>query len=80
MIHLLRHLVRGCGTLPHCGPHPGTEPLLMMLLFAAAAGAGRAGGFGALAGFLFMFLFMGIPYLIGAYDRSRLDDRIRGSS
>ena len=73
-IGFFRHIVRGCGTLPHCGEHPGTVFLFGFVLMGAAAGA-NGGWTGALGGAGIMLVTFGSIYLCGAYDRSRTDER-----
>lgn len=72
-MNALRHIVRGCGYLKHCGEHPGTVPLVMFALMGAVAGA-RGGWIYALGGAGIMLATFGPMYLWGAYDRSRLDE------
>jgi len=74
-IGFFRHLVRGCGTLPHCGEHPGTMWLVMFALMGAMAGA-KGGLVGVLGGAGIMLAVFGSAYLVGAYDRSKTDERI----
>ncbi len=72
-IGFFRHLVRGCGTLPHCGEHPGTVFLLGVVLLGAVAGA--SGGWkGILGGAGIMFATFGPIYLCGAYRRSTFEE------
>lgn len=75
----IRHVIRGCGYLEHCGHHPGTAFLAICILMGAYAGAIRGGWSGALGGAAFMGVFIGPLYLRGAYDRSVLDDRLTAS-
>lgn len=74
-IGFLGHIIRGCGTLPHCGGHPGTVFLALMVLMGAAAGA-KGGLIGALGGAGVMLAFGGTFYLLGAYNRSRTDEEV----
>lgn len=74
-MNALRHMIRGCGTLPHVGPHHGTLMLLVMVTLGAAAGAQRDWRL-VLAGAGVMLAVMGPFYLWGAYDRSRLSARL----
>jgi len=69
------HIIRGCGTLPHCGEHPGTIFLYGLVLMGAIAGA-KGGWFGALCGAVVMLIFSGSFYLYGAYERSKTEERI----
>ena len=75
MSHLIRHIIRGCRTLPHYGEHPGTIMFVALILFGAVAGA-RGGWIGALIGVGAMLAFNGPFYLYGAYERSREEERI----
>lgn len=72
---ILQQIIRGCGELPHVGEHPGNFFLLMFVLIGALAGA-QTGWYGALGGAILMLLFMGPLYLMGAYDRAQLSDRL----
>lgn len=74
-IGFFRHLVRGCGTLPHCGEHPGTMWLVMFALMGAMAGA-KGGLVGVLGGAGIMLAVFGTVYLVGAYDRSKTDEHV----
>ena len=62
---IIRHVVRGCGTLPTYGPHPGT-PFLCTLVVIGGILAG-------LVGAIMMLVVFGSAYLVGAYERSRED-------
>jgi hypothetical protein len=73
-ISFIGYLVRGCGTLPHCGSHPGTPFLIFFALMGAAAGA-KGGWFGALVGAGVMLIVFGSCYLVGAYGRSKEEER-----
>lgn len=59
---------RGCGSLPHVGAHPGTAFLLVML--AAGLLAGSLGGL-AIMGAVCLPI-----YLLGAYERAVLSERL----
>jgi hypothetical protein len=72
---LFGHIVRGCGTLPHCGEHPGTVFIFGFVLAGAAAGA-KGGILGALCGAGAMLAIFGPIYLCGAYERSKTDEKI----
>lgn len=72
----ISHIVRGCGTLPNYGPHPGTGFILFLALMGAAAGA-KGGWFGAVCGAGVMLAVFGPIYLAGAYSRSKEDDTQR---
>lgn len=72
----IRHIIRGCGHLPHCGSHPGTVFLWFFAAMGAAAGA-RGGVLGVIFGTGAMLLFVGPFYLYGAYHRSVVDAQIR---
>jgi len=73
-ICFLKHIVRGCGALPHCGSHPGTGFLMMLALMGAMAGT-RGGWLGAMLGAGAMLAFGGPIYLCGAYQRSKEEER-----
>lgn len=74
-IGFVRHVLRGCGTLPHCGSHPGTVFLALMVLMGAAAGS-KGGAIGMLGGAGVMLAFGGTFYLVGAYNRSKTDEEL----
>jgi prepilin signal peptidase PulO-like enzyme (type II secretory pathway) len=65
----LRHIIRGCGTLPHVGEHPGTLLIVAFLLIGALAGS-KGGWQGALLGAGVMAAVFVPMYLYGAYSRS----------
>ena len=69
------NFIRGCGTMPYVGDHPGTEFLFLFLFIGAVAGA-KGGWYGALVGFLIMALFMLPIYLLGAAGRAKLSDEL----
>lgn len=71
---ILRQTMRGTGTLPHVGNHPGTYYLLLMAGAGAVAGARNGGIAGVFYGAAFMLAVLGPMYLWGAYDRARLSD------
>lgn len=75
----IRHTIRGCGRLPHCGAHPGT-PLLYLFVSLGAAMGSYEGVVGALVGAGFMLAWTGPLYLWGAYDRSKLVERLDKSA
>jgi len=68
-------VVRGCGTMPHVGVHPGTGLVVMLILTGAAAGW-KGGLVGCLIGAGIMAAGMVPIYLVGAYSRARLSDRL----
>lgn len=73
--HWARQIVRGCGTMPHVGSHPGTGYVLAMI------GAGGCAGLkGGVIGFAIGAAIMGsvmLPlYFAGAYGRAQLSDRL----
>ena len=71
----IKQTIRGCGTLPHFGSHPGTGWLILFIALGALAG--RNGGiYGILGGAGIMALGMGPLYLYGAYSRAVESDEI----
>ncbi len=70
---VIRHVIRGCGTLPRCGSHPGTATLVLFVVMGGIAGVERAGWRGFLFGSLVMLGVFGPTYLYGAYSRSKED-------
>lgn len=73
---VFHQIIRGCGTLPHVGEHPGTAILLIFLGLGAVAGL-QGGAWGVLGGCALMALVMVPIYLYGAYDRANLSDTLR---
>jgi prepilin signal peptidase PulO-like enzyme (type II secretory pathway) len=65
----IRHIIRGCGTLPHVGEHPGTVLIVAFIVIGAMAGA-KGGWQGALFGAGVMAVVFVPMYLYGAYSRS----------
>lgn len=70
----IRMIVRGCGTLPICGPHPGTGFIAMLFIMGLAAGS-HGGWFGSLCGAGAMLAFFGPIYLYGAYERAKHEEQ-----
>lgn len=73
----VKQAIRGTGYLPHVGAHPGTEIVILLILLTAFVSAAHAGVLGFIAGFFFSAVIYGPIYLIGAYDRARLSDRLQ---
>lgn len=71
----IKHIIRGCGWLEHCGEHPGTSILFCFILMGAIAGS-HGGWKGSLFGAGAMGTFMTPLYLWGAYDRSVLNEKL----
>lgn len=65
----IHHIIRGCGTLPHVGEHPGTVLIIAFVVIGAMAGA-KGGWKGALFGAGVMAIVFVPMYLYGAYMRS----------
>ncbi len=73
----LRQIIRGCGTLPHVGEHPGTLYVVALIGAGAYAGATRSGSvLGALVGAAIVGVVILPMYLYGAYERARISDRM----
>lgn len=78
MCPLIRQTIRGCGTLPHVGEHPGTIYVIAFVGAGIVAGLmkfpnpviGAIGG-GSIAAVVFLPM-----YLAGAYSRATLSDRL----
>lgn len=71
----IRQTIRGCGTLPHVGRHPGNE--WMAVFVGAGSLAGSAGGWiGAAVGAGVMLIWLGPIYLRGAYEAAELSDKL----
>lgn len=77
---LIRDIVRGSGTLPHVGSHPGLPFVLIMGGMAALAGANKGGVQGFLFGLILSTLVFGTMFAIGAASRARLSDRLETRS
>lgn len=72
-MNTLRHIIRGCKTLPHSGEHPGTIFLLGFVCIGTLAGM-HGGWIGMGIGGLVMLVVFGPFYLWGAYERSRFEE------
>ena len=75
MMPLLKQSLRGCRSLPHVGPHPGTAWLIGIVALSGAACL--SGGFirAMLAAVLSLLVF-GPIYLHGGYMRAKASDNI----
>jgi len=75
----IRQIIRGCGTLPYVGEHPGT---LFFIMYIALGGlAGRDGGIsGFIVGCAIVAVVLGPMYLYGAYSRAELSDKLSKQS
>lgn len=67
----IKRLVRGCMYSEEYGHHPGTEYLIILIILGFVAGVFRSGLFAGLFGAFVMLVIIGIPYLIGAWDRGK---------
>lgn len=72
---MIRNIIRGCGTLPHVGDHPGTGTYIVLIGMGMAAGI-NGGPVAVIGGGVFMAVGMGLVYFWGAYDRAITSDRI----
>lgn len=68
-MNIIKHVIRGCGTLPNYGEHPGTVPLIGLIFLGVIAGA-KGGWMGCVMGAGVMLAIFGSIYLVGAYTRS----------
>ena len=69
------HVLRGLGTLPHSGSHPGIK-VLFFIIFATAMSGIPSGGLSGFIGGLVIGCIVYVPILImGSAARSREDDR-----
>lgn len=73
---MIRQILRGCGTLPHVGEHPGTMSLFMMIAIGALVGASKQGAITAAGGAALMAIFTIPLYLYGAYGRAEDSDHL----
>ena len=71
MSERVRYTLRGLGTLPGYGPHPGTSAIAALTAVSSLSGALSAGLYGAFLGAGVMLIGMGPFYLWGAYERGR---------
>lgn len=73
---VLQHIKRGCGNLPHCGPHPGTETLITLIGIGMCPGILNL-SLGLMAvGAIAVSIGLVPVYLTGAYRRSVTDDQL----
>lgn len=79
MIKIFKQTIRGIGTLPHVGEHPGTGMVIFLILITGLAGAQKGGWFGFMVASAFALIVYGPMYLWGAYDRAQTSDRIEKS-
>lgn len=70
MNKIIRQTIRGCGTLPHVGSHPGKLFILFLII----------GFLGGLWPGLVFTCFFGTVYLLGAYNRAQASDFFAGKS
>jgi hypothetical protein len=75
---VIRQIIRGCGTLPHVGSHPGTAILVMFVVFGPLCVTSAGPAAMAMDAGL-MILMFGPIYLWGAYDRAWISDKISDS-
>lgn len=71
----LRHILRGCKSLPHVGSHPGTPVMLALVFGSFFAGLSKSLALGIIAPCV-MAVVMGPIYLVGSYERSKLSDHL----
>jgi hypothetical protein len=63
---MIRQILRGCGSLPYVGSHPGTFWLGAFTVMGFIAGSWRGSGL--------VLLCLGPLYLYGAYERAIFSD------
>lgn len=73
--HFFRQALRGIGSLPHVGHHPGTAPVLAIILLPGLAFLPH-GAWAVMGGITFGAIVFGPIYLCGSYDRAELSDRL----
>lgn len=76
MNRVIRQIIRGCGSLPHVGEHPGTGLVVIFVTVTGVIGANASGVLGAVCGALFAAAAFGPAYFHGAYKRAQLSDDI----
>jgi len=71
-------IIRGCGTLPHVGKHPGTcvMTIFMMISIGGALISYNVGAMAAAIGSTLMAILMVAIYLFGAYSRAEDSDNL----
>jgi hypothetical protein len=72
-------IVAGCGAMPHVGAHPGTGIVLFLIVITGAAGAQAGSWAGFVGGLGLAVAIYGPLYLYGAYERTRLSERLSAS-
>jgi Na+(H+)/acetate symporter ActP len=72
----IRLIIRGCGSLPYMGHHPGTVMLFVFTVIAGLAGVEKGGIIGFFGGAAFMLIGFGPFYLYGAYARAKESDKL----
>lgn len=75
-LRILRQAVRGCGTLPEVGAHPGTTFVAFLVAITTTAGANSGGWLGGAFGFGLSVPVYLPMYLYGGYGRAQTSDRI----
>lgn len=75
-MNIIHKTVRGLGTLPHVGRHPGISSLLFWIAIGSCAGGKSGELMGVIGGAALMTVGLGPLFLYGAYDRARISDRI----
>jgi len=65
---MITRIIRGAKYNEKYGHHPGWTPLFLFTLLGFISGAAR-GFYGAMVGGFGMLIFIGIPFLMGCYDR-----------
>lgn len=68
-MRILRSIKRGMGYVPGYGEHPGTPILIFFTVLGGLGGGMEHGIWGMIVGAATFLGVMGIPYLIGAYER-----------
>ena len=73
--HFIKQALRGLGSLPHVGPHPGTGCAIAFSMMPGIA-AWPHGFWAVIGGFAFGAAIFGPIYAYGSYDRAELSDRL----
>ena len=78
MKRVLRQCFRGIRSLPEVGPHPGNFWIIVLPIVSLLVGLSAGGGLilAAKVGALFLMLLSPL-YLLGAYERAELSDRLK---
>jgi len=72
----IRRIIKEMGYLDSCGYHPGTGILIAFLLMGGIAGAKNNNPWSFVTGAGIMGLLISPMYLIGCYERGKIEDEV----